>query len=210
MQIAFGTQRRAFPESIRLQFSVLHFLIPEFAKEFIRPIDLLIIITSLLVTIFVHKVIQSRRFGLAIRAVADSHENARGFGVSVVKSHLAVFGLGAIIACIAAVLFVARENAIEPTFGYQQGVLAFCAAVVGGIGRVSGAYWGGLFTGFVLSFVPYLPTEWLGKLILGRYADCVPSLNPSDWAFGCVYGAMVIVLMIRPRGLVGELFIRGA
>ena len=155
-----------------------------------------------------HLVVHSHRFGLAIRAVADNHESARSYGVSVVGAHLAVFGLGAMMACIAAALFVARENALEPTFGYQQGILAFCAAVVGGIGRVSGAYWGGMFAGFVLSFVPYLPVEWFGRHVLGESATRLPSLNPGDWSFGCVYGAMILVLMIRPRGLIGELFIR--
>lgn len=208
MQIVFGTQRRAFPESVRRKFLLLESSIPDFASQFVRPIDLLIIISALLITICVHLLIYSRRFGLAIRAVADNHESARSYGVSVERAQLAVFGIGAVVACVASVLFVARENALEPTFGYQQGILAFCAAVVGGIGRVSGAYCGGMFAGFVLTFLPYLPTEWIGKKVLGGSADQFPSLNPGDWSFGCVYGAMILVLMIRPRGLVGELFIR--
>ena len=73
-------------------------------------------------------------------------------------------------------LFVARENILEPTIGYQQGLLAFAAAVLGGIGRVGGAYLGGLVIGAVLSFLPLVSVEPVVVLLMPGALPYLPSL----------------------------------
>jgi len=205
MQILFGTERRRFPESVVESLSFLDGSLESLGiREIVSGVDALIVITSIAAMIVVFVVVQRTRVGLVVRAVADDAQLARQFGVDVTLAHIAAFAIGALLACLASILFVARENALEPTFGYHQGLLAFAAAVLGGIGRIDGAFVGGLVIGIVLSFAPLIPIDVLAAALLGESVSSLPSFRASDWSYGVVYITMIFILILRPKGLLGE------
>jgi branched-subunit amino acid ABC-type transport system permease component len=202
MQLLFGTERRSFPSNVSEQLSILP--IPEFLAGYFSGLDLLIIAFTITITIVVSWLAKTSIFGLAIRATADDPILAARFGVDVRLAKVQVFAVGSALAAVAAFFFIARERVLEPTLGYNQGVLAFAAAVIGGIGRLSGALLGGLFIGLVLSVLPLVETEALIRYLPQSWVVFLPSLNLSDWGTGIVYFLLAVVLILRPRGIIAE------
>lgn len=202
MQLLFGTERHRFPDEVRAALSLPQgFLDAIGLGGFITPVDGLIVIISLATMLITLWFVEYTTLGLRLRAVADDPYIARLYGIDVTRAHVTAFAVGASLAFIAAVLFVARESALEPTFGYQQGLLAFAAAVLGGIGRIGGAFLGGLVIGATLSFIPLIPLDAVASYLLGNAVKYVPSIRASDWGYGIVYLAMICILIFRPSGL---------
>jgi branched-chain amino acid transport system permease protein len=204
MQVLFGTERRRFPDSVRTALLFLQEPVEWVGlAALLTGLDALIVLVSGAAVVAVSWLVRRTDLGLKVRAVADDPDLARHYGVDPTRAHLTAFVIGAVLACVAAIFFVARESALEPTFGYQQGLLAFAAAVLGGIGRVEGAFAGGVVIGVVLSFVPLVPLEAAVNHLLGDAAAYLPSAKGSDWSYGLVYLTMIALLVFRPGGLLG-------
>jgi len=122
--------------------------------------------------------------GKAMRAVAVNAEAARLMGIKPARVIVFTFAVGSALAAIGAVLYATTQASIEPTMGSAIGTLAFVAAVVGGIGSVPGAMLGGVLIGF------------LGEL--------VKSTAFSGMKDAIVFVLLVIVLLVRPAGLLGS------
>jgi branched-chain amino acid transport system permease protein len=136
-------------------------------------------------------IVQRTRIGKAMRAVSYDADAAALMGISTDSVIAFTFGLGAALAGAAGVLFAALTYAkILPLMGVQIGLKAFVAAVVGGIGSIPGAMLGGLLMGLSESFV--------------KGAPAIGSFEPSRWTDAVAFVLLILVLLIRPAGLLGR------
>ena len=132
------------------------------------------------------------RLGRAMRATA---ENPRVAALMGVKSDLvisATFVIGAVLAAIAGIMWAANYGTVQHTMGFLPGLKAFTAAVFGGIGNLAGAVVGGVLLGLI---------ESLGAGYIGTITGGVLGSHYSD-IFAFI--VLIIVLTLRPSGLLGE------
>ncbi|MFA4927392.1 MAG: branched-chain amino acid ABC transporter permease [Patulibacter sp.] len=123
--------------------------------------------------------------GVQMRAAAESFATARLVGVRADKVIAAAFGISGLFAGVAAILVVAQSGTVTPTIGVAPVLVAFVATIVGGLGSLWGAAWGGFGLGALTVLLQVvLPTE------LAPYRD----------AF--LYAGVIFVLLVRPQGLI--------
>jgi branched-chain amino acid transport system permease protein len=128
--------------------------------------------------------IQKTRIGKAMRAVAEDKEAASLMGIDVNRIIMITFVIGSALAAAAGVMVGIYYTQINHMMGFVPGIKAFTAAVLGGIGNVPGAMLGGFFLGLVEAFgVLFMPAE---------YKDVI------------AFSLLVLVLVFRPRGILGE------
>jgi branched-chain amino acid transport system permease protein len=138
----------------------------------------LLMMTAL--TLFVNKT----RLGRGVRAVAQDAETSRILGVNVDMIIIVTFALGGVMAGGAAMLFTLVYDQTRFNIGFILGVKSFTAAVLGGIGNLKGALLGGLVLGLVENY---------GSAIFG-----------GQWKDVIAFTVLLVVLMFRPTGLLGE------
>ena len=145
----------------------------------------LLIITMALVMMFVlDRFINRSRLGRGIRAVAQSPDSAALMGVNKSRVISLVFLLGGLMAGVAAVMYVLKIGTTRFDSGTLLGIQAFSAAVLGGIGNLRGALLGGLLLGLVENYA----AEVFG----------------SQWLNAAAFVLLVLTLLVRPTGLLGE------
>ena len=160
------------------------------AYQWNKLIVLLITIpTLILLTWFV----TSTRQGKAMRAVAQDRDASAMMGINVNRTISVSFALAGALAAVGGMLFLLQFNMRYDT-GFELGLIAFTAAVLGGIGNLTGAVLGALLIGFIQSFNEGL--EWY-----------TPG---SDWTRSIVFGILIAILVFRPEGLLGERTPEGA
>ncbi len=154
----------------------------------IRPISFVVFFVSLAIMIALWFFIQRTKTGRAMRAVAEDKNTAALMGINVDRTIVTTFVLGALLAGAGAVLFsmIPGNGQIESRMGFFPGIKAFTAAVIGGIGNVPGAMFGGLFLGVA---------ESVGPSILGLSNQLKDVVS---------FGLLVLVLIFRPTGFFGE------
>lgn len=145
---------------------------------------ILIIAAAIAMMVALDQFVRLTRFGRGIRAVAQDSETATLMGVNRDRVIQLTFLLGGIMAGVAGVLWAVRYGTTRYNIGFLPGVKAFAAAVLGGIGNLRGALLGGLLLGLV--------ENW-GAALFG-----------SGWKDVIAFVALVVVLMVRPTGLLGE------
>lgn len=138
------------------------------------------IVMMVLLTLLVHKT----RMGKSMRAVSEDTEAAQLMGININTTISFTFAIGSALAAVAAVLYCSSYSQISPTMGSMLGLKAFVAAVLGGIGSIPGAVLGGLAIGIVESFTK--------AYISSTLADAI------------VFGILIIVLLIKPAGILGK------
>ncbi|MGK5531408.1 branched-chain amino acid ABC transporter permease [Streptomyces sp. URMC 129] len=143
----------------------------------------IIVLTGVLMLVTVDLVVNRTKLGSGIRAVAQDPEVASLMGVDIDKVVSRTFVLGGLMGGVAGFLFGTNLQ-VDYTMGFLPGITAFAAAVLGGIGNVRGAMLGGLTLGVVESFTVEL------------WGDA--------WRYVGAFAALVLVLMFRPTGLLGE------
>ena len=136
--------------------------------------------------------VRSTRQGKAMRAVAQDTEAAAMMGINVNRTISVTFFLAGGLAAVAGVVYLLQFN-IRYDTGLELGLVAFTAAVLGGIGNLSGAVLGALMIGMVQAF-----NEGL---------DGTPG---GDWTRSIVFGILIAVLVFRPQGILGEQTPEGA
>lgn len=134
--------------------------------------------------ILLQYIIKKTKVGKAMRAVSMDKDAAQLMGVSVDKTISYTFALGSALAGAAGVLVGVYYNSINPLMGIVPGLKAFIAAVIGGIGIIPGAAIGGLFLGLTETFV----SAYGGSM----YKDAV------------AFMILIVVLLVRPNGLLGK------
>jgi branched-chain amino acid transport system permease protein len=145
---------------------------------------LITIAVSLLSMAALNFVVQRTKLGKAMRAVSEDMEAAQLMGINVNIIVTFTFAVGAALAGIGATLYFVRFPVVIPTVGALLGLKAFIAAVLGGIGSIPGAMLGG----FAIGFLEVLVT----------------AVGLSRWTDGAVFLVLIIVLLVRPAGLMGK------
>ena len=159
---------------------------------FIAPKQLLILAVSAVLMAALVLLIQYSRLGRAMRAVSESPSMAMLMGINPDKIIALTFMIGAALAAVAGLLVAMNYNIVHFTMGFILGLKAFTAAVLGGIGNVSGAVLGGLLLGII---------ESLGA---GYIGDITGGFLGSHYQDIFAFAVLILVLLFRPSGLLGE------
>ncbi|MGW3349180.1 branched-chain amino acid ABC transporter permease [Nonomuraea rubra] len=133
-----------------------------------------------------HLYVERSRLGRAMRATAQDPDTARLMGIDPDRVILATFVIGATLAGVGAVLYGVHYTQIDTAIGFQNGIFAFTAAVLGGIGSIRGAMLGALCIGLV-------------KSLAGQYA-----WGGAQYDYVWVFVLLILVLMFRPQGFLGR------
>jgi branched-chain amino acid transport system permease protein len=150
----------------------------------IDPIEITIIGVSALMMIGLKLLVDKTTLGKSMRAVASDREAAEMLGIDVNRTIALTFFIGSFMAGVAGVMSGFEINFISNTIGFLAGLKAFTAAVVGGIGSITGAMIGGLVIGLCEAFsLSYIST---------KYSDLI------------VFGILIIVMLVRPTGILGK------
>ncbi|MBF6213227.1 branched-chain amino acid ABC transporter permease [Nocardia puris] len=151
----------------------------------ITNIAILIVAAAVVLALTTEMLINRTKFGRGIRAVAQDPDTATLMGVSRERVIMLTFLIGGLLAGAAATLYVIKiPSAIIYSGGFILGIKAFSAAVLGGIGNLRGALLGGLLLGVV---------EQYGQMFFG-----------TQWRDVVAFVVLVVVLMVRPTGILGE------
>ena len=142
------------------------------------------IIVSAVIMVALYLFTQKARIGCAMRCVSEDKDASTLMGINVNHTILITFAIGAGLAAVAALMYIAQYPKVYTTMGATLGIYAFVAAVLGGIGSLPGAMLGGLLIGIVQSG-----------------ANTYISSSMSDTI---VYLILIVVLMLRPAGILGK------
>lgn len=177
-QILWGTDTKMFPSLGNKQLKLFQ---GQLSVSYLTLITILVcIIIMICLTLFINKT----KIGKAMRACSEDKEAAALMGINVNTTISVTFAIGSGLAAIAAFLLCATYPAVSPTLGSLPGIKAFTAAVFGGIGSIPGALLGGLTLGII---------ETMTKAYI--------STQLSD---AIVFAVLIIVLLIKPAGLLGK------
>ncbi|MDR1555276.1 MAG: branched-chain amino acid ABC transporter permease [Campylobacteraceae bacterium] len=182
--VLFGGVPKAFP-------------VPEYMGLLINAFGLTFSVSALIVPIFtilllliILFILFKTKYGVAIRALAFDIQTVNLMGIDANKIIMLVFAMGSALAAVGGVFWALNYPAIDPVMGVLIGLKAFAAAVVGGIGSVTGAVLGGFIIGFTeVVVVAFLPE-------LSGYKD----------AFAFIF--LILVLLFKPSGILGYNFER--
>jgi branched-chain amino acid transport system permease protein len=182
----FGSAVKSYPEPEweRVAFNVFGFNVPR--------IDVVVIGLALLFMGALYLIVQRTRMGTAMRAVAEDGEAAALMGIDVNKVVVFTFVLGGAMAGIAGVFYAFVYKQVYFLMGFTPGIKAFGAAVLGGIGNIPGAMLGGFFLGMVESVGPTLFLDGIGIPAPYQLRDLI------------AFTLLIMVLIFRPQGLLGE------
>lgn len=164
----------------------------EWQGAFIAPKQLLILGVSAVLMAALVLLIQYSRLGRAMRAVSESPSMAMLMGINPDRVIALTFMIGAALAAVAGLLVAMNYNIVHFTMGFIPGLKAFTAAVLGGIGNVPGAVLGGLLLGII---------ESLGA---GYIGDITGGFLGSHYQDIFAFAVLILVLLFRPSGLLGE------
>ena len=152
----------------------------------LRWTGLLIIVLSLVLAFVLTTFVNNTRMGRAMRAVSQDPDTARLMGVDTDRIIVLTFALGAALAGVAGIMYGTDLGFVNIDIGFQTGIFAFTAAVLGGIGNLKGAVVGGIVIGLV-------------KALGGQY---LPGGTAYDYVW--IFVVLIAVLVFRPQGFFGE------
>lgn len=181
----FGPQTRGYPEFNALKGTWNVLGVPVLRTQAITIAAT--VVTLVVLSLFVAKTTT----GKSMRAVAHDKEIAALMGINVDRVIAITFAIGGMLAGLAGVLFALVFGQVQFSMGFIPGIKAFTAAVLGGIGSISGAAMGGLILGVLESVGPFL--------FLKGFA--VPS--PNQLRDVIAFSILVLVLVFRPGGILG-------
>jgi branched-chain amino acid transport system permease protein len=154
--------------------------------------SILVIAASLLVLFALQFLVNRTKLGKAIRAVAEDQATASLMGINVNRIISVTFLIGGAMGGAAGVLFGVQYNTINPFTGFIPGIKAFTAAVLGGIGNIPGAMVGGLVLGLLEAFA----ASYLSLFTAGAFG--------AEYKDIFAFSILILILIFRPRGLLGE------
>lgn len=176
-QLVFGADAKVVPE-------LVHISTVQLGGATLSFTAVLTIVVTAISTVVLTVLVQKTKLGKAMRAVSEDMGAARLMGINVNNTISFTFALGSMFAGIAAVLYSMAYHQASPTMGIMLGTKAFVAAVLGGIGSIPGAVIGGFIVGF---------SEVL-----------VSAINLSVWQDAVVFLLLIIVLVVKPTGMLGR------
>ena len=180
--IVFGSS----PQTIRTPFSSTAWELQVFGNDvtlFLNKARTVACIVALVVAFAVAMFINRTRHGKILRAAADNAEAATYMGIRVTRAHRLAFALGAGISAIAGGL-VATYYPFQPYVGLEFIIVMYAGVVLGGMGSVIGAFWGGITIGLV---------QQLSTLVL-----------PQQLQNATIFVVFLLIILLRPQGLFGK------
>lgn len=184
-QLVFGADPRPIPDEV-----LPSFMVGDGAKAFVLGgtqvtfKEIIIWVSAVGMMVGLEYIVQYTRIGKAMRACALDKDTASLMGVNVNYVIAVTFMIGSAMAAVAGLLYAIKVGGnVYFRMGYYPGVIAFAAAVLGGIGNIRGAMLGGLLIGL---------TEAIGVAIAPEYK------------FAFAFGLMIAVILFRPWGLLGK------
>ena len=149
---------------------------------------LIVLLVTTPVLIILVWLVQRTRQGKAMRATAQDRDAAAMMGINVNRTISFTFAIAGCLAGVAGLLYALYAGSVRFDQGFQLGLIAFTAAVLGGIGNLPGAVLGALLIGLIQAFNEGLSWHAPG----------------SDWTQSMVFSILIIILVLRPEGLLGE------
>ena len=178
--LLFGSQFRVYntPQFIKLSSGI------QVGSVTIDSVQIMVVVLGVALMAGLRLLVNRTNLGRQMRAVAADREAAEMLGINVNFTIAATFFLGSALAGVAGVMAGLLFNQVTNTIGFIAGLKAFTAAVVGGIGSIPGAMLGGLLIGLAESFITgYISSTYTNLL---------------------VFALLIIVMLLRPSGLLGR------
>jgi len=177
-QLIFGTNPKSYN-------SVIEGSVKMFDGQLsISYISIVTVLACIVIMIGLTFFTTNSKLGKAMRACSEDKAAARLMGINVNRTISLTFAIGSALAAIAGVLLCSSYPTIMPTTGSMPGIKAFTAAVFGGIGSIPGAFLGGMLIGIIESLAKaYISTQLANSI---------------------VFAVLIVVLLVRPAGLLGK------
>jgi branched-chain amino acid transport system permease protein len=172
-------------------YNILHEWFSLDTKVRIRPLDFAVLVLTIPLLILLTWFVYRTKTGRAMRATAQDRDAAALMGVDINRAIGVAFVLGGAMAGAAGMLALYYNNSARFQMGFRYGLFAFTAAVLGGIGNLNGAVLGGFIIGLVWS----LSDGYMKEFVSGWGAQWTPSV---------IFGVLVIMMIFKPSGLLGE------
>jgi branched-chain amino acid transport system permease protein len=175
--LIFGSASKAFPNVFNmnsLQLGAIQ----------ISGATFLTIIISVIVMVLLQIFVKTTKMGKSLRAVSENSKAATLMGINVNHTISLTFAIGSGLAAIASVMYCSAYPLADPYMGSMLGLKAFVAAVLGGIGSIPGAM--------------------LGGFIIGLVESMTKAYISSQLADAFVFGILILVLLIKPTGILGK------
>jgi branched-chain amino acid transport system permease protein len=173
----FGANPRSFPTL----FPVRHF---EFGGIVISSVQVMVFMVTVILLVALRYIVLHTRVGTAMRAVSFNQTAASLMGINNDRIISFTFALGSALAAAGGILYASNYPSIDPLMGTLPGLKAFVAAVLGGIGSIAGAA--------------------LGGLVIGLVETAVVGLGASTYRDAVAFAVLILILLIRPTGLLGS------
>jgi branched-chain amino acid transport system permease protein len=174
-----GASQRAVPDLIHAQ------------QQLISPVglsisrgDVLAVVATIPLVLLLTTFVANTRLGKAMRATAQDPDAARLMGINVDTTIALTFLLGGMLAGAAGLIFLVYQTTVWYFSGFIAGLIAFTAAVMGGIGNLQGAVLGG----FIIGIIQQLAENRIG----------------AEWTTAVVFAYLIMIMVFRPQGLLGE------
>lgn len=176
-QLIFTSSGKSFPSIFNYEPIVM-------GERQVSIVSLITIVTTVVLMVLLQLLVKKTRLGKAMRAVSEDAGAAKLMGINTNSTVSWTFAIGSGLAAVGAVLYSASYPLIDPYMGSILGLKAFVAAVLGGIGSIPGAMIGGLIMGVAESLTK--------GYISSTLSDAV------------VFGILIIVLLLKPSGIMGK------
>ena len=154
--------------------------------------SIIVIASAVLMLVGLNYLVNATRIGKAIRAVAQDRPTASLMGINVNRIISLTFLVGGLLGGAAGVLYALKFTRIDPFVGFFPGLKAFTAAVLGGIGNMTGALLGGIVLGMLETFAG----SYMGVFTMGAAG--------SEYKDIFAFSILILVLIFRPQGLMGK------
>lgn len=176
-QLVFGAGARPVPAIVKMPSIVL-------GSVSLSGTATVTIAVSLISMILLNLLIKKSKMGKAMRAVSEDTGTAQLMGINVNKTITFTFAVGSALAGIGSVLYCAAYPQASPTMGAMLGLKAFVAAVLGGIGSIPGAM--------------------IGGFAIGIAEAMASTVGLSTWKDAVVFAILIVVLLVKPTGILGK------
>jgi branched-chain amino acid transport system permease protein len=154
--------------------------------------SIIVIVAAVLMLVALNYLVNATKIGEAIRAVAQDRPTASLMGVNVNRIISLTFLIGGLMGGAAGVLYAMKFTRIDPFVGFFPGLKGFTAAVMGGIGNLTGALLGGIVLGMLETFAG----SFMGIFTMGAAG--------TEYKDIFAFAILILVLIFRPQGLMGE------
>jgi branched-chain amino acid transport system permease protein len=176
--LLFGANAKGFPDQV-FRVSQIHLPFGD-----VSDLQLLIITIAAILMVSLEFIVKKTTIGKAMRAVSEDYQTAALMGINVNQVVAFTFAIGSALAAAGGVLVGVLFNAVSFNMGLMAGLKAFAAAVLGGIGSIPGAM--------------------IGGIVLGIAEVAGVAAGFSSYRDAIAFGILVLVLLLRPTGLLGE------